>query len=74
MIMRFTVLLAILLATIPASVFAQRKKKNEDAFPRERPAVGQMLPEVVVYDVHGKEVSTASFRGHYTVLTFGCLT
>jgi hypothetical protein len=27
-----------------------------------------------VYDVDGQKVETAGLRGHYTVLTFGCLT
>ena len=73
--MRYTVLLAILLAAIPATAFGQRKKKkNDDAFSREKPAVGEMLPDLVVYDPSGKELITSSLRGHHTVLTFGCLT
>ena len=72
--MRLTVLVLTLIYLLPITAFAQRKKKNEDAFPRERPAVGQKLPDLIAYDVQGNEVSTASFRGHYTVLTFGCLT
>ena len=32
------------------------------------------LPDVTVYDPQGQEVKTSSLRGHYTVLTFGCLT
>lgn len=38
------------------------------------PEVGSMLPEVKLYDEHGKEFSTASLREHYSVLVFGCLT
>ena len=38
------------------------------------PAVGTMLPEVTAYDDQGNEFSTASLRGSYTVLVFGCLT
>ena len=72
--MRRTFILAMLLAIILAMALAQRKKKNDDAFPREKPAVGDSLPDLVVYDSSGKEISTASLRGHYTVLTFGCLT
>jgi cytochrome oxidase Cu insertion factor (SCO1/SenC/PrrC family) len=72
--MRWVVVLALLLAVSPVGAFAQRKKKNEDAFPREKPTVGETLPDLVVYDVRGHEVNTASLRGHYTVLTFGCLT
>ncbi len=36
--------------------------------------VGSMLPDVDVYDAEGQVVSTASLRGSYTVLVFGCLT
>ena len=73
--MQRTFLIAMLLALIPTIALAQRqKKKNDDAFPRERPAVGEMLPELVVYDPTGKEVNTSILRGHYVVLAFGCLT
>jgi len=32
------------------------------------------LPTVNVFDAQGKPLSTASLRGRYTVLVFGCLT
>lgn len=38
------------------------------------PAVGTMLPTVEAFDDQGQVVSTASLRGSYTVLVFGCLT
>ena len=38
------------------------------------PAPGTMLPDVTAYDEQGDEFSTASLRGRYTVLVFGCLT
>ena len=47
---------------------------DEDDFLKEKPAVGDAIPELVVYNPDGKEVKTSSLRGHYTVLTFGCLT
>jgi len=52
----------------------QRRQRGEADFLKEKPAVGEPLPDVTVYDENGKEVRTASLRGHYTVLTFGCLT
>ncbi len=52
---------------------AQREKKDED-FLKEKPMVGESLPDVTVYSPDGKEFKTADLRGHYTVLTFGCLT
>jgi cytochrome oxidase Cu insertion factor (SCO1/SenC/PrrC family) len=75
--MRFTAFLgvAIVIAMFPAAIFAQQKKKaSEEDFVKEKPAVGDPLPDLVVYDSGGKEVKTSSLRGHYTVLTFGCLT
>jgi hypothetical protein len=36
--------------------------------------VGSPLPEVVVFDADGKEFETASLKGGYSVLVFGCLT
>lgn len=38
------------------------------------PEVGTMLPDVSLYDDEGKEFSTTSLRGQYSVLVFGCLT
>ena len=65
----------VLAAFLPALAWAQpRKKASEEDFVKEKPAVGDAFPDLVVYDPDGKEVKTSSFRGHYTVLTFGCLT
>lgn len=63
-----------LVLLLPALANAQRAKRNEDEFINEKPLIGDTLPDLVVYDTNGKEVSTKSLRGHYTVLTFGCLT
>jgi len=38
------------------------------------PEVGTMIPDVSFYDDGGKEFSTTSLRGQYSVLVFGCLT
>ena len=38
------------------------------------PAPGTMLPMVKAVDELGDEFSTASLRGNYSVLVFGCLT
>jgi cytochrome oxidase Cu insertion factor (SCO1/SenC/PrrC family) len=59
---------------LAAPAAAQGKKEREEDFVKARPAVGDPLPDVTVYSPDGKEFSTASLRGHYTVLTFGCLT
>jgi hypothetical protein len=53
---------------------AQRRKVSEEEFVLQPPAVGEVIPDVKIYDTRGKEVSTSSLRGHYAVLTFGCLT
>jgi hypothetical protein len=38
------------------------------------PEPGTMLPTVIAFDEQGETFSTASLRGSYTVLVFGCLT
>ena len=43
-----------------------REKKNEEDFVKEKPAVGDALPDLTVYSPDGKEVKTSSLRGHYT--------
>jgi cytochrome oxidase Cu insertion factor (SCO1/SenC/PrrC family) len=70
----FLLAIAVVLALSPAEVLAQRNPKKEAAFLVTRPVVGDPLPEVTVYTPDGKEFKTAELRGHYTVLTFGCLT
>src|SRR5688500_11735002 len=68
----YLVIVFALLALTPTA-WAQKEQKEEE-FLRARPAVGDPLPDVTVYSPDGKEISTANLRGHYTVLTFGCLT
>lgn len=68
-------LLTMVVMSIPADVVAQRGKKDQEAnFVRSSPTIGEMLPDVEVYSPEGTPISTANLRGHYTVLTFGCLT
>ena len=67
----FAAALAVLAA--PASALAQRPKSDDD-FVKAKPAVGDPIPELTVYDPSGKEVKTSALRGQYTVLVFGCLT
>lgn len=65
----------LLVAALPAGAAAQPKKERSDEdFAREKPAVGDTIPDLTVYTPDGKEVKTSDLRGHYTVLTFGCLT
>ncbi|HEX5272384.1 MAG TPA: hypothetical protein VFW33_17930 [Gemmataceae bacterium] len=67
------VLLGLTLAG-PAAPARAQVRQTDEQFAKAKPAVGDPLPELVVYDPDGKEVKTAGLRGHYTVLTFGCLT
>ena len=75
--MRFVsrLLLGLFIASIPTAALAQpEKKKNEEDFLKEKPAVGDTLPDLTVYSPDGKEVKLSSLRGQHVVLTFGCLT
>ncbi|MEC9093981.1 MAG: hypothetical protein VX438_14830 [Planctomycetota bacterium] len=36
--------------------------------------VGSPIPGIKIFDDQGKEFNTASLKGSYTVLSFGCLT
>jgi hypothetical protein len=58
--------------SLPAN--AQEGKKSEEEFVKEKPTIGDKLPELTVYSPDGKEMKTSSLRGHHTVLVFGCLT
>ncbi len=73
--MRTLCLIALgLLLAAPGTTFAQQPKKNEEDFVKEKPAVGDPLPDLSVYSPDGKEVKLSSLRGRHVVLTFGCLT
>lgn len=65
---------ALTAALLPGAAAAQPGKKNDEDFAREKPAVGDLLPDVTVYTPDGKEVKTSDLRGRHVVLTFGCLT
>ena len=66
--------LALLTTAVPAAALAQPAKKNEADFAKEKPAVGDTLPDLTVYSPDGKEVKLSSLRGSHVVLAFGCLT
>ena len=70
----FASVLAFLNALYPAWAASQWRKPSEEEFVLEKPAVGDAFPSLTAYDLQGKEVNTSSLRGHYAVLTFGCLT
>jgi hypothetical protein len=75
--MRFVprLVLGLLIAALPNSALAQpEKKKNEEDFVKEKPAIGDALPDLTVYSLDGKEVKLSSLRGQHVVLSFGCLT
>jgi cytochrome oxidase Cu insertion factor (SCO1/SenC/PrrC family) len=65
--------LVVLVTSSQLSV-AQERQRDEAQFVKERPAVGETVPDVTVYDIQGQPLKTSSLRGHYSVLTFGCLT
>jgi cytochrome oxidase Cu insertion factor (SCO1/SenC/PrrC family) len=68
---RFVLALAI---AIPGGAAIAQQKGNDEDFAKEKPAIGDTLPDVTVYSPDGKEVKTSSLRGQHVVLTFGCLT
>ena len=71
---KFRFAIALLASMVSESAFAQKEKRSDEDFVKEKPAIGEALPDLTVYSPDGKEFKTADLRGHYTVLTFGCLT
>lgn len=53
---------------------AGQQKKSEADFVKEKPTIGDSLPDFIVYSPDGKEIKTSDLRGQHVVLTFGCLT
>jgi cytochrome oxidase Cu insertion factor (SCO1/SenC/PrrC family) len=64
----------LVLALVCGPVVGQQKKKSDEDFAKEKPTIGDTLPDLTVYSPDGKEVKTSSLRGQHVVLTFGCLT
>lgn len=52
----------------------QRMQEREEEFLTLQPLVGEELPDVTIYNADGTPFKTTDLRGHYTVLTFGCMT
>ncbi len=76
-VMRLTSLLVVALVfttSIPMGLAQQRMQKREQQFLLTKPRINDPLPDVTVYEADGSPFKTADLRGHYTVLTFGCLT
>ena len=66
--------LILLFCICPTAVHAQTMQQREEAFLDTPPRIGDPLPDVTVYSSDGTPFKTSDLRGHYTVLTFGCLT
>jgi hypothetical protein len=85
-LVRFVPVALVVWLALPCGVPAQDKAKGkrsfvgrgnpkkEAAFIKSHPKVGDTLPSVTVYTPDGQPFNTGDLRGHYTVLTFGCLT
>lgn len=73
--LNWTFACALLLVALPLRVDAQQRlQEREEEFLKSKPLVDGPLPDVSVYSVDGQPFKTGDLRGHYTVLTFGCLT
>jgi cytochrome oxidase Cu insertion factor (SCO1/SenC/PrrC family) len=73
--MRNLVLAGLVVAlAVPSAPSQPKREQKEEDFLKAKPAVGDVIPDLTVYSPDGKEVKTSDLRGHYTVLTFGCLT
>ncbi len=43
-------------------------------FDNASPDLGELVPDIAVFDEEGTPFELRSFKGSYTVLVFGCLT
>ncbi len=67
-------LMAIAFACLANTGIAQNLREREEDFLKAPPHLGTEMPSVQVYTSDGKAFDTSQIKGHYTVLTFGCLT
>lgn len=71
----FCVLAMSLIVGIATTVCqAQQMQQREAEFLTTKPVIGEQLPDLTIYAPDGSPFKTSDLRGHYTVLTFGCLT
>ena len=70
----YTLVLGLIAGSLTTVAQAQRMQQREREFLRSKPLIGDQLPDVAVFALDGTPFKTADLRGHYTVLTFGCLT
>lgn len=66
----FSTLSCFLVPTLAQSTRDSRSRRGGSQIPEP----GTILPTVNSLDEQGRDFSTASLRGSYTVLVFGCLT
>ena len=68
-------LIPILVCTMmPTWAQSPRDSRSRGGGGSQVPQPGTNLPTVRAVDEQGRDFSTASLRGSYTVLVFGCLT
>lgn len=72
--MRQVRLLSMLVTGFVFGPVSAQPSKEDPEFLKKSPTIGEALPDLTVYSADGKEFKTSSLRGHYTVLSFGCLT
>ena len=70
----YSLVFGLIASSLTPMACAQRMQQREKAFLSSKPRIGESLPDVTVFAVDGTPFKTADLRGHYTVLTFGCLT
>jgi cytochrome oxidase Cu insertion factor (SCO1/SenC/PrrC family) len=70
---RSIVLAAVVLAAVAGTAAGQAGREDPE-FVKKTPTLGDPFPGLTVYTPDGKEFDTASLRGHYSVIAFGCLT
>ena len=64
------------LTTFPAAAEAQdqRRSRMPTMLDDDDPNVGDMLPDVTLYDAKGRTIRLRSLEGKFKVIVFGCLT
>lgn len=71
---RLIVSMVAVFALVPELIAQQRMQEREVEFLTQKPLIGEPLPDVSVLNADGTPFRTADLKGHYTVLTFGCMT
>jgi hypothetical protein len=64
----------VLCLLIPLANGQSKKEGGDDPFAKMKPTVGELIPDVIAYDLEGLKFPLRKTKGSITVIVSGCFT